>query len=285
MRASGPAAGSGLPWPRRAHNPSQRKRLARLEAPMTEACDLSAVEARRLIGLKRLSPSELLESCLGAHRGDQRRGQRLRRHGCRCGTKAGQGDRAGDCQGRGHRPARPACRSASRTCRRPRACAPPWARCSTRTTCRPRTSSASPTSARPAASSWARPTRRNSAPAPTRGTASTAPPAIRSIRPRPAAARRAARRWRWRSARCRWRPARTWPEACARRPDSAAWSASAPRPASCRAWIAPLRSPRSASWARWAARWRMRICCCAPRWCRTSATRSPRATARASRRG
>ncbi len=31
---------------------------------MTEPCDLSAVEARRLIGLKRLSPVELLESCL-----------------------------------------------------------------------------------------------------------------------------------------------------------------------------------------------------------------------------
>ena len=31
---------------------------------MTEACDLSAVEARRLIGLGRLSPVELLESCL-----------------------------------------------------------------------------------------------------------------------------------------------------------------------------------------------------------------------------
>ncbi|WP_207536638.1 amidase [Sabulicella rubraurantiaca] len=31
---------------------------------MTEPCDLSAVEARRLIGQKRLSPTELLESCL-----------------------------------------------------------------------------------------------------------------------------------------------------------------------------------------------------------------------------
>jgi Asp-tRNA(Asn)/Glu-tRNA(Gln) amidotransferase A subunit family amidase len=31
---------------------------------MTDACDLSAVEARRLIGLKKLSPVELLESCL-----------------------------------------------------------------------------------------------------------------------------------------------------------------------------------------------------------------------------
>ena len=32
---------------------------------MTEPCDLSAVEARRLIGAKRLAPSELLESCIG----------------------------------------------------------------------------------------------------------------------------------------------------------------------------------------------------------------------------
>ncbi|WP_120008928.1 amidase [Teichococcus vastitatis] len=31
---------------------------------MTEACDLSAVEARRLIGTKKLSPVELLDSCL-----------------------------------------------------------------------------------------------------------------------------------------------------------------------------------------------------------------------------
>ncbi|MFC3125912.1 amidase [Pseudoroseomonas globiformis] len=31
---------------------------------MTEACDLSAVEARRLIGTKKLSPVELLQSCL-----------------------------------------------------------------------------------------------------------------------------------------------------------------------------------------------------------------------------
>jgi Asp-tRNA(Asn)/Glu-tRNA(Gln) amidotransferase A subunit family amidase len=31
---------------------------------VTEPCDLSAVEARRLIGLKRLAPSELLESCI-----------------------------------------------------------------------------------------------------------------------------------------------------------------------------------------------------------------------------
>ena len=31
---------------------------------MTEPCDLSALTARRLIGRKRLSPIELLESCI-----------------------------------------------------------------------------------------------------------------------------------------------------------------------------------------------------------------------------
>ena len=30
----------------------------------TEPCDLTAVEARRLIGRKALAPSELLESCI-----------------------------------------------------------------------------------------------------------------------------------------------------------------------------------------------------------------------------
>ncbi|MCK5363348.1 MAG: amidase, partial [Gammaproteobacteria bacterium] len=32
---------------------------------MTKPCDLSAVEARRLIGTRELSPVELLESCIG----------------------------------------------------------------------------------------------------------------------------------------------------------------------------------------------------------------------------
>ena len=31
---------------------------------MGEACDLTAVEARRMIGARQLSPLELLESCL-----------------------------------------------------------------------------------------------------------------------------------------------------------------------------------------------------------------------------
>jgi amidase len=35
-----------------------------MDASMTEPCDLTAVEARRLIGQKRLAPTELLESCI-----------------------------------------------------------------------------------------------------------------------------------------------------------------------------------------------------------------------------
>ena len=31
---------------------------------MTEPCDLPAIEARRMIGAKQLSPMELLDSCL-----------------------------------------------------------------------------------------------------------------------------------------------------------------------------------------------------------------------------
>ena len=83
-----------------------------------------------------------------------------------------------------------ACRSASRIWRKPPACAPPSAARSSATT--------SPTSRRtagrrgpprPAPSCWARPTCPNSAPAPTRATPSTAPPAIRSIRQNPAPVR------------------------------------------------------------------------------------------------
>ena len=94
--------------------------------------------------------------------------------------------------------------------------------------------------------SWsARPTRRSSAPAPIRSTRSTARPAIRSTRTRPAPARPAARRWRSRPAWCRSRPARTWAGRCAIPRRIAAWSASAPARARCRtscAWSAGRRS-------------------------------------------
>ena len=98
----------------------------------------------------------------------------------------------------------------------------------------------SPTSSAPAASCWARPTRRNGAPAPTPATRSTAPPATRSTRPARPPVRPAARRWRWPPAWCRWPPARTPAARCATRPPSAASSASAPPPAWCRARSAPM---------------------------------------------
>ena len=41
-----------------------------MTAATTEPCDLPAVEARRLIGRKALSPVELLESCLRRVEGD-----------------------------------------------------------------------------------------------------------------------------------------------------------------------------------------------------------------------
>ena len=44
---------------------------------MTEPCDLSAVEARRLIGRKALSPVELTDSCIS----DRGSGWRGKRHG------------------------------------------------------------------------------------------------------------------------------------------------------------------------------------------------------------
>ena len=94
--------------------------------------------------------------------------------------------------------------------------------------------------ARPAASCWARPTRRNSAPAPTRATPSTAPPATRSTRRGPPPAPPAARRWRWPPAWCRSPPAPTPADRCATRPRSAASSASARRRGWCRTRSAPV---------------------------------------------
>ena len=75
-----------------------------------------------------------------------------------------------------------ACRSASRTCRRPRACARPTAARSSATMSPPPTNAWWRRCAPPARSSSARPTRRNSAPARTRATRSMARPAIRSTR-------------------------------------------------------------------------------------------------------
>ena len=102
-----------------------------------------------------------------------------------------------------------ACRSASRTCRKPPACAPPSAARSSATMSRPPTNGWSRRCARPAPSSSARPTRRSSAPGRIRATRSTARPAIRSTRLDHAPVRPADRRWRWRPAWCRSAPAPT----------------------------------------------------------------------------
>src|SRR5690606_1026161 len=67
------ADGRALLGSRRGWSPSAILRASRQSAIatcwkgtslMTEPCDLSAVEARRLIGNKKLSPVELLEGCL-----------------------------------------------------------------------------------------------------------------------------------------------------------------------------------------------------------------------------
>ena len=148
---------------------------------MTEPCDLSAVEARRLIGERKLSPVELLESCIARIEKTNAAVNCDRGNGRGRGAQAGEGDRAGD---RPRRRCGPAGGTADRRegpAGNRRAAGPRGARCCSRTTCRPRTSSTSPISAGPAASSSARPTRRSSAPAPTPPTASTARPAIPSI--------------------------------------------------------------------------------------------------------
>ena len=74
-----------------------------------------------------------------------------------------------------------ACRPASRTWTRPRACSPPTARRSTATSCRRPTPPWWRSCARPAPSSSPRPTCPSSAPAPTAAIRCGAPPAIRSI--------------------------------------------------------------------------------------------------------
>ena len=58
---------------------------------MTEPCDLTAIEARRLIGRKALSPVELLESCIAPHRGGGPRGERHGGAGLRPRPRRGAG--------------------------------------------------------------------------------------------------------------------------------------------------------------------------------------------------
>ena len=60
---------------------------------------------------------------------------------------------------------------------------------------------------------------------------------------------------RWPPGRCGWRPAPTWAAACARRPGSAAWSASGRAPGASPEAPASGRSTRCRSRGRWAGRW------------------------------
>ena len=107
---------------------------------MTEPCDLSAVDARRLIGLSTALPRRAAGELPAAHRADQRCRQRHRRHGRRRGAQA----RPRPSRRRSAAARSWACwrafPSASRTCRRRPGSARPGARCCSRTTCRPRTS-------------------------------------------------------------------------------------------------------------------------------------------------
>ena len=153
-----------------------------------DPCDLTAVEARALIGRKRSSPVELLESCIARIEAVDHAVNAMvaRDFDARPRRRAG-GRRGGAARRRAAAAARPAGRHEGPGGDRP-ACAPPAAARSSATMCpahdqahrrrRPRA---------PAASSSARPTRRNSAPAPTPATPSMAPPAIRSTRQSPRA--------------------------------------------------------------------------------------------------
>ena len=185
--------------------------------PLTEPCDLSALEARRLIGntqaLARGAAGELPR----AHRKHQPRRSTpsspwMRpRHASarrRSSRRSAGGEDVGLLGRAAHRHQGPAGDA--------RACAPPRGSLPVQgPRAAPRTSSASPTSARPAASSWPRPTRPEfGAGANTTNRVYGADRQSVRSRARPAPAPRAARRWRWHSARCRSPPAPTTAAAC-----------------------------------------------------------------------
>ena len=127
--------------------------------------------------------------------------------------------------------------------------------------------------ARPAPSSSARPTRRNSAWARTPTIRSMAPPTIPMTSPARPAAAAAARRWRWRCACCRWPTAAIMAAACAIPPAGTMCSAFAPASAACRPTGAMSGCRRWASAGRWPATSPIWRCCCR---CRPATMRARR---------
>ena len=201
---------------------------------MSEPCDLTAVEARRLIGTKQLSATELLESCIARIEAiDPAVNAMVARDFDRARATAKAADAA-----------------VARGDALPPLHGLPIGIKDLEPTAGLRTTFGSPLfrdnvpakdqrlvarSARPGRSSSARPTRRSSAPEPTPATPSTARPAIRSIRQNPAPDRPADRRSRWRQGWCRSARAPTPADRCETPRRSAASSGSA-RP---RAWCRP----------------------------------------------
>ena len=231
---------------------------------MTEPCDLDAIEARRLIGQKKLAPTELLDKLHRPHRSGGPCGERHGRARFRSRPRRSASSRCSRCaRRRSAAAARPADRHQGSAGNRGsahhlRQHDLPRPRPRGRRTHR------GGGARRRARSSSARPTRRNSAPARTRATPSMAPPAIRSIRRALPPARPADRRSRSRPAWCRSAPAPTPAGRCAIRPRSAASSASARR----RDWSptsgAGLAGATCRSPGRWRAPCRMSACCSPP---------------------
>ena len=278
-RSPSPPCGRNLACTGRRRSPSPASTadpcpLRKGTRPVTEPCDLTAVKARRLIGRKALSPVELLESCLGriaAVNPAVNAMVALDEDGARAAAKEAEaavmrGDALRRCT---------ACRSASRTWRKPPGCAPPMAARSSRTRCPSTIAAWWPASAPPAASSSARPTRRNSAPAPIPATRSMARPATPSTRRARRPAPPAARRWRWRPAWRRSARAPIWAGPCATRRPSTASSASARAPAWSRPRSGRMAGPTSACSARWRATCRIPRCCSRPWHPTMRATRWP----------
>ena len=227
---------------------------------MTEPCDLSAVEARRLIGRRSLSPTALLQSCarriektnrfvnaivaidLNAARKRAAAIEQALMRGEEIGVLAGLPIGVKDLQAT----ARLKTTSGSLLFK-------------DHVPERDETSVANVRNA--GGLILAKTNTPNSAPAATRSIASTDQPAILSTWRRLAGDPPAAPPWPWRWARCHWRRVRTMAAVFERPPHFAAWLASGPHPASYPVISqAPVYSELP---VRWPARWRMLISCCA----------------------